>query len=100
MEFQPLGLRVFAKRSADWESKVIARPDNPDKQSLEVTILRIGHLVTYPIKVGDRVAIGRFGQYEPPRFDADNKRQYEDCVIVNEDDILGIITEEVGNGNG
>lgn len=98
MRFRPLGLRVFARRNKDWESKIIHRPNNPDKQSLEVTIVEVGESVTC-VSIGDKVAIGRFGQYQPPKFDMDKNMKYEDCVIVNLEDILGIIeTEEVKNG--
>lgn len=97
MKARPLGIRILAKRNPDWESKIFVKANNSNKQSLEAIVLGVGKRVE-EVKVGDRIIIARFGQYEPPPFDEDKEGKYKDCIIVNEDDALLVIEEENTNG--
>ncbi|MGD8374683.1 MAG: co-chaperone GroES [Acidobacteriota bacterium] len=94
MNVKPLGDRVLVKR-VEAEEKVrggIIIPDSAKEKPMEGKVVAVGagkrdesgELIPMEVKKGDRVLIGKYAGTE---FKLDN----EECVIVREDEILGII---------
>jgi len=90
----PLGQRVLVKRITDAEEKTqggIIIPDAHKEKPQEAQIVALGigknedgEDVTFTVKVGDRVLVSKYGGTEI-------KLDGVDHVILNENDILGIL---------
>ena len=90
----PLGTRVLVKRIEEEEQKSeggIFLPDSAKEKPQEAEILALGNgknddgeIVEFSVKVGDKVLISKYGGTEV-KIDGD------ECLILNESDILGII---------
>ena len=91
---KPLGQRVLVKRIEDDENKSeggIYLPDTAKEKPQEAEVLALGtgkddegNEVTFTVSVGDKVLISKYGGTEV-KIDGD------ECLILNEGDILGII---------
>ncbi len=90
----PLGQRVLVKRIIDAEEKTeggIIIPDAHKEKPQEAEVIALGigkdedgEDVTFTVKKGDRVLISKYGGTEV-------KLNGVEHVIVNENDILGIL---------
>ena len=91
---KPLGQRVLVKRIEDEENKSeggIYLPDTAKEKPQEAEVIALGtgkddegNDVTFTVGVGDKVLISKYGGTEV-KIDGD------ECLILNETDILGII---------
>lgn len=91
----PLGTRVLVKRIELAEQKSeggIFLPDTAKEKPQEAEVLALGtgkndegEIIEFSVKVGDKVLISKYGGTEI-------KVNGEECVIVNEGDILGILS--------
>jgi chaperonin GroES len=91
---KPLGTRVLVKRIEDEEQKSdggIFLPDTAKEKPQEAEVVALGNgkndegeIVEFSVKVGDKVLISKYGGTEV-KIDGD------ECLIMNEGDILGII---------
>lgn len=94
MAIRPLYDRLVAKR-VDEETKTaggIIIPDTAKEKPQEAEVLALGNgkndegkIIEFSVKVGDKVLISKYGGTEV-------KINGEECVIVNESDILGVIS--------
>jgi len=94
-KIQPLGQRVLVKRIEEAEEKsaggiIIPDAHKEKPQDAKVVALGVGKddegkEVTFTVKVGDKVLISKYGGTEV-------KVDGEDYLIMNENDILGIIS--------
>lgn len=84
--FQPLGDRVFITYTEEMERTAggIYVPDSAKEKPQRGTVQAIGKKVEN-VKVGDQVL---FDKYSGSRLKIDD----EDCLILKEEDILGIFT--------
>lgn len=90
----PLGKRVLVKRTEEEEKSTggIIIPDTAKEkpQQAEIKALGIGkddegNDVSFTVKVGDKVLISKYGG-------TDVKVEGEELLIINESDILGIVS--------
>ncbi len=91
----PLGTRVLVKRIELDEQKSeggIFLPDTAKEKPQEAEVVALGNgknddgeIVEFSVKVGDTVLISKYGGTEV-------KIGGDECVLVNESDILGIIS--------
>lgn len=91
----PLGTRVLVKRIEPDEQKSeggIFLPDTAKEKPQEAEVLALGNgknddgeIVEFSVKVGDKVLISKYGGTEI-------KIDGTECVIVNEGDILGVLS--------
>ena len=92
---RPLGMRVLVKRIEDGEQKSeggIFLPDSAKEKPQDAKIIAVGtggkdeegKDIEFTVKVGDKVLISKYGG-------TDVKINGEECLIINEMDILGII---------
>jgi len=91
----PLGRRVLVKRIEQDEQKSeggIFLPDTAKEKPQEAEVLSLGNgkndegeTVEFSVKVGDKVLISKYGGTEV-------KIDGEECLILNESDILGILS--------
>jgi len=91
----PLGTRVLVKRIELDEQKSdggIFLPDTAKEKPQEAEVLSLGNgkndegeIIEFSVKVGDQVLISKYGGTEV-------KIGGDECVLVNESDILGIIS--------
>ena len=86
----PLGTRVLVKRIELAEQKSeggIFLPDTAKEKPQEAGNGKNdeGEIIEFSVKVGDKVLISKYGGTEV-------KISGEECVIVNESDILGILS--------
>lgn len=91
----PLGTRVLVKRIELEEQKSeggIFLPDTAKEKPQEAEIVALGNgknedgeVVEFSVSVGDQVLISKYGGTEV-------KVGGDECVIVNESDILGILS--------
>ena len=91
----PLGTRVLVKRIELEEQKSdggIFLPDTAKEKPQEAEVIALGNgknddgeIVEFSVKVGDQVLISKYGGTEV-------KLGGDECVLVNESDILGIIS--------
>lgn len=91
----PLGTRVLVKRIELDEQKSeggIFLPDTAKEKPQEAEVIALGNgknddgeIVEFSVKVGDQVLISKYGGTEV-------KLGGDECVLVNESDILGIIS--------
>lgn len=91
LEFQPLGQRVLVKRLAKEEHRGIMVPREVQKRTLIGQIVHKGPDAEW-VEVGDKVLFATFSGFEP-YLDPDMKDKYEDCLIMNCEDILCKIKE-------
>lgn len=93
-KIQPLGSRVLVKRSDEEEKSAggIILPDTAKEKPQEADVVSLGigkdedgKDVTFSVKEGDKVLISKYGG-------TDVKIDGVDYLIVNESDILGIIS--------
>lgn len=92
--FKPLGTRVLVKRIEEDEQKSeggIFLPDSAKEKPQEAEVVALGtgkkddgEVIEFSVKVGDKVLISKYGGTEI-------KLGSEECVILNEGDILGIL---------
>lgn len=94
-KIKPLGNRVLVQRAKAQSTKGgILLPDTAQEKPKEGTIIAVGpgkvddkgEMITPHVKVGDRVL---FSSYAGTEVKSSN--QDEDCLILSEDDILGIL---------
>lgn len=91
----PLGTRVLVKRIEQEEQKSeggIFLPDTAKEKPQEAEVVALGNgknddgeVVEFSVKVGDQVLISKYGGTEV-------KVGGDECVLVNEHDILGILS--------
>ncbi len=91
----PLGTRVLVKRIELEEQKSdggIFLPDTAKEKPQEAEVIALGNgkndegeIIEFSVKVGDQVLISKYGGTEV-------KIGGDECVLVNESDILGIIS--------
>jgi len=91
----PLGRRVLVKRIEQDEQKSeggIFLPDTAKEKPQEAEVLALGNgknddgeVVEFSVKVGDKVLISKYGGTEV-------KIDGEECLILSESDILGILS--------
>jgi chaperonin GroES len=91
----PLGTRVLVKRIEEEEQKSdggIFLPDTAKEKPQEAEVLALGNgknddgeVVEFSVSVGDKVLISKYGGTEV-------KIGGDECVLVNESDILGILS--------
>lgn len=91
----PLGTRVLVKRIEQEEQKSeggIFLPDTAKEKPQEAEVVALGNgknddgeIVEFSVKVGDQVLISKYGGTEV-------KIGGDECVLVNESDILGILS--------
>ncbi|MAB75961.1 MAG: co-chaperone GroES [Verrucomicrobiales bacterium] len=91
----PLGTRVLVKRIELEEQKSeggIFLPDTAKEKPQEAEVVALGNgknedgeVVEFSVSVGDQVLISKYGGTEV-------KVGGDECVIVNESDILGILS--------
>lgn len=91
----PLGTRVLVKRIEQDEQKSeggIFLPDTAKEKPQEAEVVALGNgknddgeVVEFSVKVGDQVLISKYGGTEV-------KIGGDECVLVNESDILGILS--------
>ena len=91
---RPLGTRVLVKRIEDDEQKSeggIFLPDSAKEKPQDAEVIALGtgkdedgKEIEFTVKVGDKVLISKYGG-------TDVKINGEECLILNEMDILGII---------
>ncbi len=91
----PLGTRVLVKRIELDEQKTeggIFLPDTAKEKPQEAEVLALGNgkndegeIIEFSVKVGDKVLISKYGGTEV-------KIGGDECVLVNESDILGILS--------
>ncbi len=94
MKFQPLGDRVLVKASEPKEVKKggIIIPDTAKEKPQEGEIISVGpgkrtedgKLIPMDVKVGDKILFGKYSGNEVKIDDVD-------YLIMNQDDILGIV---------
>lgn len=91
----PLGTRVLVKRIEPEEQKTdggIFIPDSAKEKPQEAEVVALGNgknddgeIVEFSVSVGDKVLISKYGGTEV-------KVGGDECVLVNESDILGILS--------
>jgi len=91
----PLGTRVLVKRIEQEEQKTeggIFLPDTAKEKPQEAEVVALGNgkneegeTIEFSVKVGDKVLISKYGGTEV-------KIGGDECVLVNESDILGILS--------
>ncbi|MCB1089464.1 MAG: co-chaperone GroES [Verrucomicrobiae bacterium] len=91
---KPLGTRVLVKRIENEEQKSdggIFLPDTAKEKPQEAEVVALGtgkndegEIIEFSVKVGDKVLISKYGGTEV-------KIDGQECVIVSESDILGIL---------
>lgn len=91
----PLGRRVLVKRIEEDEQKSeggIFLPDSAKEKPQEAEVIALGdgkndegEKVEFSVSEGDKVLISKYGG-------TDVKIDGEECLILNESDILGIIS--------
>ena len=91
---RPLGMRVLVKRIEDEEQKSeggIFLPDSAKEKPQDAEVIALGtgknedgETIEFTVKVGDKILISKYGG-------TDVKIDGEECLIINEMDILGII---------
>jgi chaperonin GroES len=91
---KPLGTRVLVKRIEEEEQKSdggIFLPDTAKEKPQEAEVIALGtgkndegETIEFSVKVGDKVLISKYGGTEV-------KIDGEECLILSESDILGII---------
>ena len=94
MKIKPLGDRVLVKRLEEEEAKKggIIIPDTAKEKPLRAEVKAVGpgkrnkqgKIIPLEVKVGDKVLINEYGGTEV-------KIDGEECLIMREDDIMGII---------
>ena len=94
-KFKPLGTRVLVKRIEADEQKSdggIFLPDSAKEKPQEAEVLALGNgkkedgeTVEFSVAVGDKVLISKYGGTEI-------KIESEECLILNESDILGVLS--------
>jgi chaperonin GroES len=95
MTFRPLHDRVLIKRIEDQETMKggIIIPDTAKEKSQEGEVISVGtgktlengSIVPLEVKEGDRILFGKYSGTEI-------KVQGQDCLILREDEIVGILT--------
>ena len=93
-KFKPLGTRVLVKRIEEDDQKSdggIFLPDSAKEKPQEAEVLALGNgkkddgeVIEFSVEVGDKVLISKYGGTEI-------KIGSEECLILNESDILGIL---------
>jgi chaperonin GroES len=93
-KIKPLGARVLVKRLEEEEksSGGIIIPDTAKEKPQEAKVVALGtggkdddgNLIEFTVKVGDKVLISKYGG-------TDVKLDGEELLIINENDILGVI---------
>src|SRR5690606_27820160 len=95
-KIKPLGQRVLVKRIENDEQKTeggIFLPDTAKEKPQEAEVLAVGtgskdddgKKIDFTVKIGDKVLISKYGGTEV-------KIDGAECLIMNEDDILGILS--------
>ncbi len=91
----PLGTRVLVKRIEEEEQQSeggIFLPDSAKEKPQDAEVIALGNgknddgeIIEFSVKVGDKVLISKYGGTEV-------KIDGQECLILNESDILGIIS--------
>jgi chaperonin GroES len=92
MEFEPLGQRIVVKRLAEDEINGLLMPRDVKKRTLIGEVLHIGPDAAW-VEVGDKVLFGTYSGFEPFLM-GELKDKYQDCLIMNCEDVLAIIKEK------
>jgi co-chaperonin GroES (HSP10) len=91
MEFEPCGQRIVVKRLAEEEISGLLLPKDVKKRTLIGEVLHAGPDATW-ISVGDKILFATFSGFEPFLM-GELKTKYEDCLIMNCEDVLARIKE-------
>jgi len=95
-ELEPLGQRVIVRRTSAQEAKGLIVPKDTQKRSLEGVVVACGPEAKW-VKEGDTVMWGQFSGFElrlkTPLLDD----EYDDCLLMNCEDILAKIKEKNGD---
>ena len=92
---EPFGQRIIVKRLSEAEHKGILIPDQARRTSLVGKVLHKGPEANW-VEIGDIVHFARFSGCD---VKADLKyvgAEYEDCLYMNCDDLLGVIQRAQG----
>ena len=95
MMIEPFGQRLIVKRLSEEERGGIVIPKDSSlaKGSLVGVVVHAGNEADF-VKVGDKIL---FAKYSGDPLKVDGKyidASYEDCLVMNEDNILGRLTEK------
>ena len=94
VKLQPLEDRIVVRPNEAEETTAsgLVIPDTAKEKPQEAEVLALGtgkneegEIIEFSVKVGDKVLISKYGGTEV-------KVNGEECVIVNESDILGILS--------
>ena len=93
---KPLGQRVLVKRldAEEVSAGGIVLPDSAQEKPQEAEVVSLGtggkdengNAITFTVNAGDKVLISKYGG-------TDVKVNGDDLLIINEGDILGVISE-------
>ena len=92
-KINPLGQRIVVKRlSTEVTRSGLALPKEVQKRSLIGQVVEVGPLAT--VSIGDKILFATFSGFEPFLTD-EIKERYEDCLVMNCEDVLGTVIEVV-----
>jgi chaperonin GroES len=99
LEFEPIGSRILVRRIAPERIGTIHLPQDTKDTSLVGEVVSIGSECEF-VKVGDIILFARYSGCDIPGITLNIMKQegietkvdYEKCLAMNEEDILGKLT--------